>query len=105
VHTENACVALDMIADAPVPTHDGVGGAGIGGSSVLVTFTRVREGAPAYWPGGATAGRARASYRTRLATIPDGQRRCLPLAGRLLVCHDTADLSTEREASGWSEEE
>lgn len=106
VHTEDGCVALDMIADDPVPTRGGAGGAGqIGGGHQTVTFTRVREGAPAFWPGGARAGTVRASYRTREALVPDGERRCVTLAGGLLVCHEPTDLSAETdEVSRWSGE-
>ncbi len=99
VHVEDACVALDMVADAPVPTIErrGVGGVLGGGSSKRVTFTRVREGAPAYWKGGAPAGRVRTSYRTVQALRADGKRRCLSVAGGLSLCHDAADLSEETD--------
>jgi hypothetical protein len=107
VHTEDGCVALDMIADDPVPT-DGRGGGGvgsIGGGTETVTFTRVREGAPAYWRGGVQAGEVRTSYRTREKPAAAGERRCLTLAGKLSICHDAADLSEEIvELPRWSDE-
>jgi len=96
VHTESRCVGLDLVADDPVPTEPPTMGVmGTMGGTEVVSFTRVREGAAAYWPGGAPAGQLGASYRTREAPRPDGERRCLTLAGKLPICHDVADLSTE----------
>lgn len=109
VHLEDRCVALDVLADEPVPTDDrGGGGAGMigGGGTKTVTFHRIREAAPAFWPGGAPAGRLRESYRTREVPRPDGERRCFGLAGTLSICHDPADLSTETvELPRWSRED
>jgi hypothetical protein len=106
VHTEDRCVALDMIADDPVPTDGrGVGAMGGLGNTETITFTRVREGAPAYWRGGVRAGVLRTSYRTREESRADGERRCLTVAGKLSICHDAADLSLETEdVPSWSDE-
>jgi hypothetical protein len=95
VHTEDDCVALDMIANDPVPTDGRMGGEGTIGGTKTVTFTRVREGAPAYWQGGARAGEIRTSYRTREEPRADGERRCFTVAGKLPICHDAADWSHE----------
>jgi hypothetical protein len=78
VHTEDDCVALDMIANDPVPTDGRMGGEGTIGGTKTVTFTRVREGAPAYWQGGARAGRSvrrTARARSRGPTASAGASR------------------------------